>query len=63
MGRSLQLDKVAHNRLWMTIAHAMGHEIPSFGKASLCQEGILNLAVTEMPVHLAGPALLTYLVE
>ncbi len=43
MGRSLQLDKVAHNRLWMTIAHAMGHEIPSFGKASLCQEGILNL--------------------
>ncbi len=44
MGRSLKLDKAAHNRLWMTVAHAMGHEIPTFGKAELCEGGPLDLA-------------------
>ena len=45
MGRSHTLDKVAHNRLWMTIAHAMGHTgLTTFGKADLCQGGILNLS-------------------
>ena len=34
MGRSLKLDKVAHNRLWITLAHAMGHKISTFGKPS-----------------------------
>ncbi len=43
MGRSLQLDKVPHNRLWMAIAHAMGHPIPSFGTESLCEGGALDL--------------------
>ncbi len=44
MGRSLKFDKSAHNRLWLTIAHAMGHEIQTFGKADLCEGGVLNLA-------------------
>ena len=45
MGRSLKLDKVAHNRLWLTIAHAMGHaELKTFGKADLCEGGALDLA-------------------
>jgi Protein of unknown function (DUF1552) len=44
MGRSLKFEKAAHNRLWMTVAHAMGHQIPTFGKAELCAEGVLNLA-------------------
>ena len=45
MGRGLALDKVAHNRLWMTIAHAMGHtDLKTFGKADLCEGGTLNLS-------------------
>lgn len=45
MGRHLKLDKVAHNRLWMTLAHAMGHQdLKIFGKAELCEGGALNLA-------------------
>ncbi|WP_038163840.1 DUF1552 domain-containing protein [Verrucomicrobium sp. BvORR106] len=45
MGRHLKLDKVAHNRLWMTLAHAMGHQdLKTFGKAELCEGGALNLA-------------------
>lgn len=45
MGRALQFDKVAHNRLWMTVAHAMGHTgLKTFGKADLCEGGLLNLA-------------------
>ena len=44
MGRSLKLEKAAHNRLWMTVAHAMGHELPTFGKAELCAGGVLDLA-------------------
>jgi hypothetical protein len=44
MGRSLKLDKVAHNRLWMTVAKSMGHDLKTFGKAALCEGGALNLA-------------------
>ncbi|MEP6673125.1 MAG: DUF1552 domain-containing protein [Chthoniobacter sp.] len=44
MGRSLKLDKVPHNRLWLTLAHAMGHDqLQTFGKAELCEGGVLNL--------------------
>ncbi len=44
MGRALELDKVAHNRLWLTIAHALGHtELKGFGKADLCEGGDLAL--------------------
>jgi hypothetical protein len=44
MGRSLKLEKVAHNRLWMALAHAMGHEIQTFGKAEFCEGGPVSLA-------------------
>jgi hypothetical protein len=44
MGRSLKFDKVAHNRLWLTLANAMGHPIQTFGKASLCEGGPLQLS-------------------
>jgi hypothetical protein len=45
MGRSINFDKVAHNRLWMAIAQGMGHhELKAFGQVDLCAEGALNLA-------------------
>jgi hypothetical protein len=44
MGRSLKLEKVAHNRLHLALAHAVGHRIPAFGKPSLCEGGPLKLA-------------------
>ena len=45
MGRSLHLDKVAHNRLWLSVAHSMGHRgLQTFGQADLCEEGPLDLA-------------------
>lgn len=45
MGRSVKFNKLAHNRLWLTIAHAMGHtDLRSFGKAELCEGGVLSLA-------------------
>ncbi len=45
MGRSVALDKVAHNRFWMTVAHAMGHTgMTTFGKADLCEGGAISLS-------------------
>jgi hypothetical protein len=44
MGRNLKLDRVAHNRLWVTLANAMGHEIATFGKPNLCEGGPLDFA-------------------
>lgn len=44
MGRSLKLGKVAHNRLHLALAHAMGHRLPTFGKPELCDGGPLPLA-------------------
>ena len=43
MGRSLQLGGVAHNRLWLAIARAMGNEIDTFGKPKFCEGGALDL--------------------
>jgi hypothetical protein len=43
MGRSLKLEKVAHNRLHLALAHAVGHNLTTFGKASLCEAGPLKL--------------------
>jgi hypothetical protein len=44
MGRSVKLDKTPHNRLWLTLAHAMGHnQLQTFGKADLCEGGPLSL--------------------
>ena len=44
MGRSLKLEKVAHNRLHLALAHAVGHRIETFGKAKLCEGGPLSLS-------------------
>jgi len=44
MGRSLKLDKVPHNRLWLAVAKSMGHDLPTFGKAELCEGGALDLS-------------------
>jgi len=44
MGRSLKFDKEPHNRLYLALAHAVGHNIETFGKADLCTAGPLNLA-------------------
>ena len=43
MGRSLKFDKVAHNRLWITLANAMGHPMETFGKPDLCVGGALAI--------------------
>lgn len=43
-GRSLKLDRVAHNRFHLALAHAVGHKIETFGKPELCQGGPLNLS-------------------
>lgn len=42
-GRSLKFEKVAHNRLWMAVAHAFGHAIPKFGNPRLSEGGPLEL--------------------
>jgi hypothetical protein len=41
MGRSLKYDKVPHNRLLVSFAHAFGHHIETFGNPKLSQGGVL----------------------
>lgn len=43
-GRALQFQEVAHNRLWLSVAHAFGHHISTFGNPSLCDGGPLALS-------------------
>jgi hypothetical protein len=43
MGRSVKFEKEPHNRLYLALAHAVGHNIPTFGKADFCQNGPLSL--------------------
>ena len=44
MGRALQFEeKVAHNRLWLAIAQAMGNNIDVFGRPKFCEGGALDL--------------------
>ena len=43
-GRSLRLDLTPHNRLWLSIANAFGHEIQTFGNPRLCEAGPLALS-------------------
>lgn len=42
MGRSLKLNRVPHNRLLMSLAHAFGHHIDSFGNPVHSHDGILS---------------------
>lgn len=37
-------DKVAHNRLWLSVAHAFGHKLQAFGNVKLSEGGPLDLA-------------------
>lgn len=43
MGRYAQVDKVSTDRVWLAIAHAMGHKLESFGLPSLPQHGPVQL--------------------
>ncbi len=43
-GQAMQFDNVAHNRLWLSIAHAFGHHIPVFGQEKFCEGGALALS-------------------
>jgi hypothetical protein len=43
MGRSLRFQNAAHNRLWLAVAQAFGHEIEVFGNPRLCEGGALAL--------------------
>lgn len=42
-GRNLTLGGTPHNRLWLSIAQSMGHEITTFGTDKYCEGGILPL--------------------
>ena len=43
-GRVQRFEKqVAHNRLWLSVAHAFGHNIKTFGSPNFCGDGALNL--------------------
>ncbi|MDQ3330695.1 MAG: DUF1552 domain-containing protein, partial [Planctomycetota bacterium] len=41
MGRSLNFDRVPHNRLLLSLAHAFGHHIATFGHPDFCGDGPL----------------------
>lgn len=42
MGRYLDHPKVHHNRLLLTLAHAFGHELKTFGNPDFCADGPLT---------------------
>ena len=41
-GQAIDFKGVPHNRLLMTLAAAMGHEVKSFGNPNFCGDGILS---------------------
>lgn len=43
-GRALKLKAATHNRLWLAIANAMGHDLETFGTEKLCTGGALSLS-------------------
>ncbi len=42
-GRSVRFKNVPHNRLWLSVAHAFGHELKTFGNARHSEDGPLAL--------------------
>lgn len=42
-GQALRFDNVPHNRLWLSIAHAFGHHLTTFGHRDFSQGGALAL--------------------
>lgn len=43
-GRSLKFERAAHNRLWVAVANAFGHEITTFGNPKLSEGGPVSLS-------------------
>jgi hypothetical protein len=43
MGQFTKVKKVSTTRLWLAIAHAMGHQIDTFGLARLCKDGPIKI--------------------
>ena len=43
-GKNDQRDFVAHNRMWMSVAAAMGQPLEAFGNVDLCGGGALDLS-------------------
>ena len=42
MGRALKFPKVSHNRLLLSLAHGMGHNLDRFGNPDFCGDGPLS---------------------
>lgn len=42
-GRSLNMKGAPHNRLWLSVAQSMGHNISTFGTEKYCEKGPLEL--------------------
>jgi hypothetical protein len=42
-GRAISLEETPHNRLWLSIAHAFGHDLKTFGNPKLCEQGPLSI--------------------
>lgn len=42
MGRSLKYKQIAHNRLLLSMAHAFGNDLKSFGRKNYCGDGPLG---------------------
>ncbi len=42
-GQAVRFDNVTHNRLWLSIAHAFGHHLATFGHKEFSQGGALEL--------------------
>jgi hypothetical protein len=42
-GRALRFERVPHNRLWLSLAHAFGHRIETFGSRNLSEGGPISL--------------------
>ncbi|MES2920058.1 MAG: DUF1552 domain-containing protein [Verrucomicrobiota bacterium] len=43
-GQAMRFDNVTHNRLWLSIAHAFGRHLATFGHQELSQGGALALS-------------------
>ncbi|MFT5465238.1 MAG: hypothetical protein ACI8UO_000326 [Verrucomicrobiales bacterium] len=43
LGRQMDFEGAPHNRLWMSIAHAFGHDLKTFGMPQHCEGGALGL--------------------
>jgi hypothetical protein len=45
--RALELDDAPHNRLWLALAHGLGHNsLKAFGSEQFCADGPLQLGAT-----------------